>query len=468
MKPQYDKYYIFLTTACMIFSDINPYDMVNGRGDSLKKKQERIPISDMQCSTCEKKIEKSLRQIHGVERATASYSGGWVQVTYNPELVNQPMLLDVINQAGYHTAKPSASALKIIGMMIVAAAIIVCGIASDTFDLSSGLSQDMTLTALFVIGMFTSLHCAGMCGGILFSQSLAEQDGTRSSASKPSLLYNTGRILSYTFLGGLAGAIGSVFSLSLTAKAVITILAALLMIGMGLSLSGVISLRLSFSIPWPKQLKQSNRPFLIGLANGLMPCGPLQTMQLYAFGTGTFVTGALSMLAFSLGTLPLLLFLGIFTGFISKARTRTILQFSGILVIALGLTMLNRGLSLTGMNPLEAILAKPAPPLARSTTSIDKSEFTNGVQILRMSANRNGYVPQVLYVQKGIPVKWIITGDQLTSCNNEIIIPAYQIQQKLNRGETVIEFTPQTKDINFSCWMGMLRGVIKVVDTIPK
>lgn len=441
--------------------------MVNIRGDSLRKKQERIPISDMQCPTCEKKIEKSLRQIHGVEHVSADFASGWVQVTYNPQLAKPPMLQEAIRQAGYHIASPASPALKVIGMIAIAAAIVVCGTVSDTFDLSSGLSQDMTFTALFVIGMFTSLHCAGMCGGILFSQSLAKQDDTRTLALKPALLYNAGRILSYTFLGGIVGALGSLFSLSLTAKAAITVLAALLMIGMGLSLSGITALRFSFSLPWPKQLRQSNRPFVVGLANGLMPCGPLQTMQLFAFGTGTFLTGALSMLAFSLGTLPLLLSLGAFTGFVSKAHSRIILQFSGILIVTLGLVMLNRGLSLTGMNPLEATLTKPAQPLAQSTNSVDKSNLNNGVQTLHMSANRSGYVPQVLYVQKGIPVKWIISGDQLTSCNNEIVVPAYQIQQKLGRGETVIEFTPQNKDISFSCWMGMLRGVIKVVDTIP-
>jgi plastocyanin domain-containing protein len=67
-------------------------------------------------------------------------------------------------------------------------------------------------------------------------------------------------------------------------------------------------------------------------------------------------------------------------------------------------------------------------------------------------------------VQKGIPVKWVVSGEQVTSCNNEIIVPSMKIEQKLKRGETVINFVPQDRDIPFSCWMGMLRGVIKVVD----
>ena len=63
-------------------------------------------------------------------------------------------------------------------------------------------------------------------------------------------------------------------------------------------------------------------------------------------------------------------------------------------------------------------------------------------------------------------LKLIIDGDTLTSCNNEVIFPSLDIRKKLSRGENVIEFTPTEGDINFSCWMGMKRGKIKVVDDI--
>ena len=83
-----------------------------------------------------------------------------------------------------------------------------------------------------------------------------------------------------------------------------------------------------------------------------------------------------------------------------------------------------------------------------------------------MTADNNGYTPNVFYVQKGMPVKWIITGSKLNSCNNAVVIPSLNIQKTLNSGENIIEFTPEDKDINFSCWMGMIRGVIKVTDNL--
>jgi plastocyanin domain-containing protein len=83
-----------------------------------------------------------------------------------------------------------------------------------------------------------------------------------------------------------------------------------------------------------------------------------------------------------------------------------------------------------------------------------------------MTASYNGYTPNVLYVQKDLPVKWVVEAEQLTSCNNSIIIPDLKVQQKLQKGLNTIEFTPGNEDLGFSCWMGMIRGSIKVVDDL--
>jgi plastocyanin domain-containing protein len=83
-----------------------------------------------------------------------------------------------------------------------------------------------------------------------------------------------------------------------------------------------------------------------------------------------------------------------------------------------------------------------------------------------MAANNRGYTPNVLYVQKGVPLQWIVDGEQINSCNNQIIIPALNSKKKLSSGENIIEFTPGDQDINFSCWMGMIKGIIKVVDDV--
>lgn len=90
----------------------------------------------------------------------------------------------------------------------------------------------------------------------------------------------------------------------------------------------------------------------MGMLNGLMPCGPLQAMQLYALSTGSFAQGALSMFVFSLGTVPLMFGLGALSSFLSARFTGVMLKASGAMVIFLGVVMLNNGLSLYGLDSL--------------------------------------------------------------------------------------------------------------------
>ena len=126
----------------------------------------------------------------------------------------------------------------------------------------------------------------------------------------------------------------------------------------------------------------------------------------------------------------------------------------------------NRGLALSGINinPLGFIMKGSFA--SNSNTDSSKAIIEDGVQVINMTANNNGYSPNVYYVQKGIPLKWVINGESLNYCNNAIVVNSLNIEKKLKNGENVIEFTPNDKDINFSCWMGMIRGVITVVDDL--
>jgi len=135
-------------------------------------------------------------------------------------------------------------------------------------------------------------------------------------------------------------------------------------------------------------------------------------------------------------------------------------------VVVLGLIMSNRGLTLTGINISPMAFLHNVVNQTDSPKADSKATVENGVQVINMSANGRGYTPNILYVQKNVPVKWVINGDQLTSCNNAIVVPSMNIQKKLESGENIITFTPGDKDINFSCWMGMIGGVIRVVDDV--
>lgn len=436
-------------------------------------RKEKIKVYEMTCTSCETRVEKAIKKLDGVLNAKASFSSQFAEVEYDDELCSTSKIKAAIKSAGYSTE--ASNDYKFMGILIVAAAVVMLGMSTSGFDMEDKLSN-ASYAVLFIVGVLTSIHCVGMCGGIMLSQTLSKESTNKFEAIQPALLYNLGRVVSYTILGGIIGALGSVFSLTVTTQAALQIFAAVFMLIMGFNMAGFkffrkLQIRLPHAVCRVKN--KSGSPFIVGLLNGLMPCGPLQTMQLFALGTGSPIKGALSMFMFSIGTVPLMLTFGALSGVLSKGYTKKILKFSGVLIIVLGLIMGNRGLALLGINinPMTAIANVSNTILGSNSTgasnpNIVKATLQDGVQVINMTANNNGYVPNAFYVQKGIPVKWVINGEQLNSCNNAVVAKSINKQLKLKKGENVIEFTPGDSDINFSCWMGMIRGVIKVTDKL--
>lgn len=434
----------------------------------------------MVCTSCEALITDGIKELSGVLEVKASYKKSSVFVRFDDSMCSYAKICSAIEKAGYSieteltkdikSKDKSSEYLSIIGVILIAFIIIRLSQNSGAFDMSSKLGENTTYFMLFVVGLLTSLHCVGMCGGIMMSQSITTIAKSKAAALKPSLLYNLGRVVSYTILGGIVGALGSVFSLTLTTQASIAIIAGIFMVIMGFNMAGFSTFRgLTLKLPWSRcnNKKNSSTPFVVGLLNGFMPCGPLQTMQLYALATGSAVKGALSMFIFAVGTVPLMLGFGLMANLMNGNNTKKLMKLSGIIVVVLGIIMSNRGLTLLGINlsPM-ALLSSKTTSANVQITEENKAKLSNGVQEIRITADARGYNPSVVFVQKGVPTKLIVEGKTITSCNNEIVIPSMNKRQKLSKGETVIEFTPGNEDINYSCWMGMLRGLIKVVDNL--
>jgi sulfite exporter TauE/SafE len=346
----------------------------------------------------------------------------------------------------------------------------------DLFNSFPEVKQGMGYGVLFVIGLLTSIHCVAMCGGINLCQCMPDQrtdsaKGNKGSTLRASILYNLGRVISYTIIGGIVGALGSVISFSGIGKGVVAIIAGVFMIIMGLNMLNIFPWLRKFNPRMPKmfatkiyQQKRSNRPLYVGLLNGLMPCGPLQAMQLYALSTGDPVKGALSMLLFSLGTVPLMFALGALSSILTNKFTSKMMTASAVLVVILGVFLFSNGVSLSGY---------ALPSISNGTSNsqdfanVAKAEIIEGTQVVTTSLSSRGYEP--IHVQAGIPVQWHIQADasSINGCNNTIIIPAYSIEKKLEPGDNIIEFTPEESGtVPFSCWMGMIRSQISVSDNL--
>ncbi len=448
-------------------------------------KELTLNIDGMTCANCENRIESALNRANGVVTAKVSYKNALAKLVYNEDAITYNEIVETIESHGYTVRKQAQAAERAeqkskllwgagIGIIILSLYVILDRL--NVFNLFSAFPQaqeGMGYGMLFVIGLLTSLHCVAMCGGINLSQCIPQEalTGSKAAGLMPSVLYNAGRVISYTVIGGIVGALGSVISFSGWMKGFIAIVAGIFMVLMGLNMLGIFPSLRKFIPTMPKAVAKtvnrkkhsSKSPLVVGLINGFMPCGPLQAMQLYALSTGSFLSGALSMLLFSLGTVPLMFGLGALASVLSRQFTRRLTQAGAVLVAVLGLFMFQNGISLSGLTlPSFTAVFQSGKGAAAGAQAV----VENGVQVVTTTLESGSYEP--ITVQAGIPVRWVIKAEKssINGCNNKIIIPAYGIEKALAVGETIIEFTPtESGTIPFSCWMGMIRSSITVTDT---
>lgn len=422
-----------------------------------------VKIKGIHCQNCETTIQRALLKLPRVKEVTIK--NFIAHITYEEPLTNDE-IINAITQAGYITKasyirtnlkdlektsnlKQSFLILTII-ILIISLTYKIFGF--NIFNVIPTIDSNITYTMLFLTGLLTSIHCVSMCGAINLIATLNQNSQNRFE--RP-LKYNLGRLISYTILGGIAGLFGSILTINNIISGIIITIAGLAMFVMSLEMLGLFRIpRIKFLTP--KHKKTSN-PFLIGLLNGLMPCGPLQAMQLYALSTSSMLKGALSMFLFGLGTMPLMLLTSfIFTNLKGKNKI-LINNIASVLILVLSVLMLNRGLVALNINI----------PAFEGNTKYLTPNILDDTQVVEFDLSYNGY--QNIKVEVDKPVKMIIHVDKkyLTGCNNSLTIPEYNINQELKVGDNIIEFYP-TKEGTFiyTCWMNMLKNNIKVVNKL--
>jgi sulfite exporter TauE/SafE/copper chaperone CopZ len=465
----------------------------------MNSKRITLYVDGMTCGSCESRIKKVLSGLSGVLSAEAHVQGGKVIVEYDEERIDLQSIQSAIEKTGYPISGKHRAGTTIavgIGLLLVAAYLIAS--SSGLFSALPTVDANVGYAMLFVIGLLTSVHCVAMCGGLALSQSVGSQGQQKDSEKpvvadrfrqlRPGLLYNAGRVVSYTAIGAAVGALGATFNFSPVVKGIIAALAGGFMIVFALRMLGVIRFSHGVGSLVPASLRKATGaftsrmrrggPFGVGILNGLMPCGPLQTMQLYALGTGSAMAGALSMLVFSAGTVPLMLLFGLTAALLPRRFVPVMVKASAVLVMFLGAVTFARAATLAGLAlpsvsaPTSAITAGNAVGSSAASgnaanAELIKATVSGGKQTVITEFKDGNYVP--FAVQAGIPLTWIIgiSADDLNGCNEELVVPAYHIKKKLVAGDNVIEFTPtKAGRIAYSCWMGMIRSSITVAESL--
>ena len=209
-----------------------------------------------------------------------------------------------------------------------------------------------------IIGGFG--HCIGMCGPLVASYAMAGAGQSRPLISRmvPHVLYNSGRITTYAFVGGIMGLSGSFINVAgrlANIQNLVAVLAGVMMIVMGLSIMGIggntawIEKHNTSVLRAAKSITTSSswfRSFPLGITLGLLPCGLSYTVFIASAGTGGLFPGMLTALMFGLGTLPALLLFGAVISLFSAALRNLIYRTGGGLVSLMGIYYLYRGVML--------------------------------------------------------------------------------------------------------------------------
>ncbi len=511
-------------------------------------KSTRLRIAGMTCASCRNKIEKKLRSTAGIQSAKVDFSAGTADIVYDAGKITISGMSALISKLGYQVLAEKRGQHPRLGRVIAILAVtLVLYVLLQQFGILNLLvpsqlaNTQMWYGMLFVIGLVTSIHCVTMCGGISLSLCIpqggvANEKGSRFGTFVPAFFYNLGRVISYTAIGFVLGFVGSLMGggsevgLPAVLQGILKLIAGVFMVIVGINMLGIFPWLRRLQPRLPKSLvriigtekPRGGNPLLVGLLNGLMPCGPLQSMQIVALASANPLSGALSMFVFSVGTVPLLLGLGSAVSALGKRFAQKVMSVGAVLVVVLGLAMLSQGGSLSGLLPpnvmlplilalatLGVISAMPyrqpswravstAGALAAilllfavgglkgfdgtgnetvagtsaagsNATNSAAGSATNGTQITEgrqviTSKLASGRYPNIT-VQAGTPVKWIIEAPKgsINGCNYKMYIPDYSVVHTFKIGENILSFTPdKAGTVRYSCWMGMIHGTITV------
>jgi len=343
-------------------------------------------VQSMHCKACEMMIENELRDVPYVISVKSNLNTHSVEVKgYFGEMAIEEAaiaLTKFTEKHGYVLSperetrnllnKPKTDWKDFKIAIPIAAVFVVLFVVLQKIGIVNLINiNNVSYGTAFVIGIIASLStCMAVVGGLLLSMSATfakEGDPStslRASKVKPQILFHLGRIVSFFVLGGIIGMIGSAFTLNISATFVLNLVIGIVMLILGINLLDVFHFSKKLQIGMPRfiskhafgisKFNHSLTPLLVGVATFFLPCGFTQSMQLYTLSVGNFWEGGLTMLAFALGTLPVLALIS-FSSFSIKNNSKSGIFFKSAGLIVIMFAIFNLINSLVVMNLISPI-----------------------------------------------------------------------------------------------------------------
>lgn len=333
------------------------------------KRTTTLYVDGMHCAACEYYLEDTLGGAPGVCKVKADLNRAQVLLETDGVESDENLLRDLnklIVDRGYalrtRPVSHSGSYREFVVALPIAAFIVVSFTLLQQFGLVQliGTGEVSYATAL-LIGLIASVSsCLAVVGGLVLSiGATAAKSGGRWQTQS---LFHVGRLLSFFVLGGVLGVAGKLLSVGLFGNAMLSVLVAGVMLVLGLNLLDVFPIFRRLQVKMPKFFARETTllsrasshlaPFAVGVLTFFLPCGFTQSMQIYTLSTESFLVGGLTMLAFALGTMPILALLsfGAFE-FANKPWSGVFFKVSGLIIIALALANLWGSLVVFGALP---------------------------------------------------------------------------------------------------------------------
>lgn len=325
-------------------------------------------VHGMHCHSCVILTEDTVKDIPGITSATSSLKHRTIEVCGDFDGRSKEEIIQSLNtelaKHGYTVSTEKQKYFVKWSEFKIAIPITIAFVVFYILLQKIGLvnlvnSSSVSYGTAFVIGIIASLStCMAVVGGLVLSMSASF--AKEGSKVRPQFMFHIGRLVSFFILGGVIGAIGSAFALGTIGTFILGMIIGLVMLILGINLLDI--------FPWAKKLQPSLpkslskhafntsklnhtlTPLLVGIATFFLPCGFTQSMQVYTLSTGSFMTGALTMLSFALGTLPVLALLSFSSFSIQKSsKSGIFFKSAGLVVILFALFNIINSLVVIGV-----------------------------------------------------------------------------------------------------------------------
>jgi len=336
----------------------------------MSQKKYTFHVDGMHCKACVVLTENELCSVPEISKAKSSLVDNSIEVTgefgdKSPELIARD-LSEVLKPHGYSLSLERQKHLSTWADFKLAIPFALGFILFFIFLQKLGIVNLITTSQVgygtaFVIGIVASLStCMAVVGGLVLSMSA--NFAREGDKVKPQILFHVGRVVSFFILGGIIGEVGSVFQFESLGIFILNILVALVLLILGINLLDIFPWARKFQVTTPvfigkyahsfKNINHILTPLLVGVATFFLPCGFTQSMQLYALTTGSFSAGAMVMLFFALGTLPVLAVLSFSSlGIHKKAQSGIFFKTAGLIVIFFSIFNILNALVAVGIIP---------------------------------------------------------------------------------------------------------------------